>query len=76
MRLSYNVLKRYFPIKTSSKILYHCFFHFFSDIKNKKWNSHGGHTIMMTLSQQNFPFNGVHKSAKGKASFIGVADVH
>ena len=31
---------------------------------------------MMTLSQQNFPFNGVHKSAKGKASFIGVADVH
>ena len=54
MRLSYNVLKRYFAIKTSSKILYHCFFHFFSDIKNKKWNSHGGHTIIMTLSQQNF----------------------
>ena len=28
------------------------------------------------ISTNYFPFNDVHKSAKGKASFIGVADVH
>ena len=62
--------------KTNSKILYHCFFmFFFSDIKNKKWNSHEGHfNYDDYVSTKYFPAKDVNKLTKGKASFIGVAD--
>ena len=74
VKCSFN---RYFTTKTISKILYHCFFYIFSDIKNKKWNSYEGHYNNDDfVSTKYFPVNDVHKSTNGKASFIGVDDVH
>ena len=50
---------------------------FFSDIENKKWNSHeGNYNYDDFVSTKYFSVNDVNKSTKGKASFIGVADVH
>ena len=49
---------------------------FFSDINNKKWNSHKGHYNYDDFASTTyFPVKDVNKSTKGKASFIGVADV-
>ena len=63
--------------KQAARFFTIAFFIFFSDIENKKWNSHEGHyNYDDFLSTKYFPVNNVKKSAKGKASFIGVADVH
>ena len=75
MKLSWNVLYGYFATKTSSKIIYHCFFYIFSYIKNKKWNSHEGYSNYDNfVLTKYFPVSDVHKSTKGKTSFIRVAD--
>ena len=50
--------------KASNKILHHCFFYIFSDIKKKemelKWNSHKEHyNYGDFVSTKHFPVNGV-----------------
>ena len=63
--------------KQAARFFTIAFFIFFSDIKNKKWNSHKGHYRYGDfVSTKYILVNDVSKSTKGKASFIGVADVH
>ena len=58
--------------KTSSKILYPCFFNIFPDIKKKKWNSYKEHDIYDDfVSKKYFPVNDIPKSTKSKTSVIG-----
>ena len=62
--------------KQAARLFTIAFLMFFSDIKNQKWNSHKGHYNYDDFaSTKYFPVKDANKSTKGKASFIGVADV-
>ena len=59
--------------KQAARFFTIAFLMFFSDIKNKKWNSHEGHyNYDDFVRRKYFPVKHVNKSTKGKASFMGV----
>ena len=59
--------------KQAARFFTIAFLMFFSDIKNKKWNSHEGHYNYDDFVWRKYsPVKHVNKSTKGKASFMGV----
>ena len=59
--------------KQAARFFTIAFLMFFSDIKNKKWNSYeGDYNYVDFVSRKYFPVKHVDKSTNGKASFMEV----